>query len=317
MRDERERVIESVKEVIEIGKKSGANVHISHRVPKVGGWGKGEEMSRLLDEAKESGLDISSDEFGYLAGMTGLVGALPHWVQDKGVDKMVERLKDRGTREKLKQQMLEGTSGPGTAAMVKHQLWNRMVMGYAESNKELVGKTLEEIAKIQKKDPFDIVFDLLIDNRGAVMVTSYSRKLEDVKTALQHHLNIIASDGMVLVNECQLAKIKDVRSYGMYPRLFGKWIRKDKLMTLEQGVRISTSYPAQRMGIKNRGSLREGMCADIVVFDNNRIKENATYENLHQYPEGIIYVLVNGQLVVEKGKHKGTLAGKILRKTLQ
>jgi N-acyl-D-amino-acid deacylase len=317
LRGEKEEVLESLREAIEIGERSGAIVHISHRVPKMGGWGKGKEMSKLMDEARERGLDITADEHSYTAGMPGLVTALPPWTQSSGTDKMIELLRDQRNRQKLKKEMLQGFPGPSTAAIVKHQRWDRMTLTYAEANKNLIGSTFDEIANKLGKDPFDVVFDLLISNRGNVMVTCQTRSLEDIRTALKHHLTMIGSDGKILQSHGELRKIKDVRSYGTYARLIEKWVVQDRLLTLEEAINKATSFPAQRLMLRERGLIKEGMYADIVIFDKGKVKDKATYNNPTVSPEGIEYVLVNGQVVVEHGRHTGALPGMILRRQMR
>ena len=284
-------------------------------MPKMGGMG--EEMSRIMDEARGRGLDTTADEHSYTAGMPGLVTALPSWTQSSGIDKMIELLRDERNRQTLKKEMLRGFPGPSTAAIVKHQRWDKMTLTYAGANKDLIGLTFEEIANRLQKDPFHVVFDLLISNRGNVMVTCQTRSLEDIRAALKHRLTMIGSDGKILQNHGELGKIKDVRSYGTYARLIEKWVVQDRLLTLEEAIRKATSFPAQRLMLRERGLVKKGMYADIVILDKGKIKDKATYDNTTVSPEGIEYVLVNGQVVVEHGQRTGALPGMILRRQTQ
>jgi N-acyl-D-amino-acid deacylase len=184
----------------------------------------------------------------------------------------------------------------------------------SEKNKELEGKSIEEIAKLWDKDSFDVLFDLLIEEESDVRMVLFMMSEDDVITVMRHPTTMIGSDGAALSREGPLCKGKPhPRSYGTFPRILGKYVREEKVLTLEDAVRKMTFLPAQKLKLRDRGILKEGYKADIVVFDPGKVKDRATYTDPHQHPEGIIYVLVNGEITVDGGKYTGKTAGKVLR----
>lgn len=325
IRGERETLIDAVKEAIEIGEKSGVPVEISHHPAKIGAWGKSVETLRLIDEARFKNIDVTCDLHPYIGGSTGLSALLPPWVQEGGNKKIVERVKDTNLRKKIKQDMIEEKiPGPGPCGLVKRGIWEKiMISDYPKE--EIVGKNIDQIAQERNLEPFDAYFDLLADSDALGGIVGFYYNEEDIRRVLMHPCSMIGSDGYALAPYGPLGKgRKHPRSYGTFPMSFRKYVRgetrKDlgydsgeKLITFQNLVRKMTSLPAQKLGLRDRGLLTEGMWADVVIFDPERIADKATYLQPYQYPEGIEYVLVNGTVVVKKGEHTGALPGKPLK----
>ncbi len=306
IRDEEDALIESVKEAIEIGKLSGIPVHISHH--KAAGranWGKVKETLNLMDEAREKGIDVTCDQYPYAASCTFLSTVIPIWAHEGGTGKLIARLKDPEIRRRLAKEIEEGIPE-----------WDKImiVSVSSEKNKNFEGKTIAEISEAVGKNPADVTFDLLIEEEATVMAVFFEMCEEDVCTVMKHPVTMIGSDGLAVTPSGILGEVKQhPRSYGTFPRVLGKYVREERVLTLEEAIRKMTSFPAQRLGFRDRGLIREGFWADITIFDPSEIVDKATYTDPHQFPEGIKYVIVNGELVVEDGKHTGTLAGKVLR----
>jgi len=326
IRGERETIIEALKEAIEIGEKAGVPVQVSHNCPKYGGSGKLKEMFKIYEAARARGVEVTTDNDAHTDFNPESILVLPQWAQAGGVEKTIERLKDSETREKIKKEIKEDKSpGPGYCGLVKHGRWDRIFLFHCKKNKELIGKNFEEIAEIKgATDPFDAYFDMIIEEEGDVSGLFNYIEEEDIRTLLKNHLMMVSTDGEATAPYGALGKIQSYCpcSYGEYPYILERYVREEKIITLEEAIRKMTSFPAQKLGLRDRGLIREGMWADIVVFDINTIKDRATnrypytfpLSNYpHKYPKGIEYVLVNGEVVVEKGEHKGVLPGKVLR----
>jgi len=326
IRGERETIVEALKEAIEIGEKAGSRVQVSHNCPKWGGSNKLPEMFRIYGEARVRGVDVTMDNDAHTDFAVELGSILAQWAQAGGHEKVIQRLSDPETRERIKKEIVEDKyPGPGYCGLVKHGRWDRIFLLRCEKNKDLLGKSFEEIAKIKgEKDSFDAYCDLLIDEEGeASALFDYIRE-DDIRTVLKFRLMMVSTDGSAYAPYGPLGKIDGYSpcSYSEYPYILERYVRDERIITLQEAVRKMTSFPAQKLGLRDRGLIREGMWADVVVFDLNKIRDRATCRYPytfplanypHKYPEGIDYVLVNGRVVVEKGEHKGILPGKVLR----
>ena len=312
IRGEGDPLIEAVAEAIEIGEKANISVQISHhKACGIENWGKIKKTLRMMEEARSRGADVTCDVYSYTACGADLVSLIPIWAHEGGVDKLRERLRDLKMRERIKKEMLEGLLG--WESTVKQSGWGKIrVIGWKE-HKEFEGKTLAEIAELKGVDPFDLTFDLIVKKESPELV-DLAMSEEDVCAVITHPLSMIGSDGWALAPYGVLGESKThPRSYGTYPRILGKYVRKEKVLTIENAIRKMTSLPAQKLGLRDRGILRKGMWADVVVFNPKTVMDKATYEDPHRYPEGIEYVLVNGEIVVDRGEHTGALPGKVLR----
>ena len=324
-RGERETVVDALKEAIEIGEKAKVPVQVSHNCPKYGGHGKFKQMSKLYEDARAKGVELTIDNDAHTDLGPQLSNILPQWAQVGGPKKIAERLKDRETREKIKREIVNDKfPGPGYCGLVKHGRWDRIFLFKAKKNKQLVGKSFEHIAKIRGTNPFDAYFDVLIEEKGKTSGIFNYIDEEDIRAVLKHPLMMICSDSSAVAPYGVLGRISGYYpcSYGEYPYILERFVREEKVLTLQEAVRKMTSFPAQKLGLRDRGLLREGMWADIVVFNPHTIKDRATcrfpyhfpLSNYpHKYPEGIEYVLVNGEVVVAKGRHLGVLPGMVLR----
>jgi N-acyl-D-amino-acid deacylase len=317
VRGEGDGVLDAVREAIEIGEKANIPVEIFHlKVAGKNNWGRMPEVVTLIDSARARGVDINANQYPYIAANHPMLPLLPPWALEGGVDKTMERLRDPQLRARMKQDIENGLPGWRDNKIQQSSGWQGVVIGgtQSEKNASVGGKTLEELGRIRGKDPANAFFDLLLEEHGQVMCILFMMNEKDVQIAMHEPWLDIASDGSSLSTEGLLAAgHPHPRSYGTFPRILGHYVREEKVLTLEDAVRRMTSLGAQRLGLEDRGLLREGYWADVVVFDTNRIIDRATFSSPKQYPEGIDYVLVNGHVVIDGGKHTGERTGMALR----
>ena len=315
IRDEGRRLVEAVEEAIRIGKEAGVPVEISHH--KASGkpnWGKVCATLRLIERARKIGVEVNCDVYPYTAGSTTITALLPTWALEGGVEKMLEKIKDKETREKIKTEIEEDKMKGEN--FLKAAGWAGVLISQC-SIKKYEGKTLEEILKEkgQFDNPYDSFFDWLLEINGDAAMVVFIMDEEDVKTVLSHPLSMVISDSWVTAPTA--GGKPHPRAYGTFPRVLGKYVREEKLLSLEEAIRKMTSLPAAKLRLQDRGLIKEGFWAVLVIFDSDKIKDKATYQNPHQYPEGIKYVIVNGQIVVENGKLTGKRPGKVTKKPTQ
>lgn len=312
IRGEGERLVDSVKEAIEIGEKAGVPVEISHhKAAGKASWGKVKQTLRMIEKAREKGVEVTCDVYPYLAGSFGLGAMLPPDVHEGGVEKLVRRLKDETTRQKVRREMIEGIEG--WSSSLKAGGWDATMIAYCEGHPEFEGKTVSEIAQQEGLDSFDFVFDLLVEERASVSVVRFLMCEEDMCAVLKHPVSMIGSDSGARAPHGVLGKGKPhPRGYGAFPRVLGRYVREKTVLPLEGAVRKMTSLPAQKLKLRDRGLIRERMWADITIFNPRNIRDTATYSDPHQYPIGIQYVLVNGQVVIEDCEHTRELPGQVL-----
>lgn len=325
IRGERETLLEAVQEALRIGKEAGVSVQISHHPAKIGAWGESPKTLAMMDEASESGVDVTCDLHPYVAGSTSLAALLPPWAQESGASRIVERMKKPDTRRRIRTDMMkEPVPGPGPCGLVKRGMWDQIIISSYPTEK-LVGRTLADIADERGVDPFEAYFDLLIESGALGGIIGFYYNEDDIRHVLRHERSMIGSDGYALAPYGILGKGRNhPRSYGTFPLIFRKYVRGEsrpdlthdkggKLLSLEEAVRKMTSAPARKLGVRDRGFLRKGMWADIVVFNPETIADTATYLDPYRYPTGIEHVLVNGVAVISDGEHTGKLPGKPLR----
>lgn len=309
IRSEADRLVDATEEAIEIGRRSGAPVEIVHH-KAVGekNWGKVRRTVQMMEQARSEGMDVTFDVYPYLAGSCHLSAVLPAWVHDGGPEAMLRRLSTPEDRQRIK------TGFPDEWTLAKQEGLFISYVG-SERNKRFEGKEIREIAETLGKDAVEAIMDLILEEKNQVGLLSFNSCDEDVDFLLSHPLGMIGSDGLAIAPYGRLGKGKPhPRYYGAYPRILGHYVRERGVLSLEEAIRKMTSMPAQRLGIRDRGLVREGMWADLCVFDPETVIDRATYDDPHQYPEGIEYVFVNGQKVIEHGEHTRVLAGKVLRK---
>jgi len=315
MRGYRETFVEAVKEAIEIAEKASIPLQLSHQHTQYGGWGKSKEMVKLTESARKRGVDVTCDIHLDRYGGTPLRATLPPWVREGGEAKLVERLKNRDLREKIKRDMIEFI-GPGTQGYIRHGRYELLHVIRAPTHQDLEGKNFAEIAKIRGVHPLDAILDVIIESKGqGIFVGGIYTPEEDIVTVLTQPICMVASDSWTFTSEDE--PFYPSRFYGTFPRLIEKYVKKLRILTLEEAIRKITSFPAMRLGIWNRGLIMEGAKADIVIFDLKKIRDTAEEaprpRGKHDWPEGIEYVLVNGKVAFENGELTGVLAGEVLR----
>ena len=301
MRNEGDRLLESIEEVAAIGRRANVPIHISHF--KAGGernWGKVVEALELLERKRRDGVDLTVDQYPYVAGSTFLSSLLPVWVHEGGTDRMLERLRSDEIRSKVVTDMESRGRG-------REWGWENVLVTSvkSEENKRFEGMSLGDIAQAREQNHLEALFDIILEEENAATMVSFSMSEDDVRTVMRSPLQMVCTDGIVLGKP-------HPRAYGSFPRVLGRYVR-DGVLRLEEAVRKMTSLPAQRFGLLDRGLLRSGMCADITVFDPDTVVDTATYEDSMQYPKGIEYVIVNGEVTVDKGEPTRTCAGQVLR----
>lgn len=325
IRGERETIVEALREAIEIGERAGVQVQISHHPAKIGAWGMSPITLKMMDDAARRGVDVTCDLHPYMAGSTGLNAILPPWAQEGGPSKIVERLGDTETRAKIRRDMIEEkVPGPGPCGLVKRSMWDKIVVSsYVDG--AIVGRNLKEIADGRGVHPFDAFFDLLLRSNAAGSIVGFYYNEGDIRDVLRHPRSMIGSDGYALAPYGVLGRGRNhPRSYGTFPMVFRKYVRGESrpelfydegasLLTLEEVVMKMTSFPAKKLGLSDRGVIRVGGWADIVVFDPIAISDSATYIEPYTYPTGVSHVFVNGVQVIRDGEHTGDLPGKPLR----
>lgn len=321
MRDESAALLTAIGESIQIGEQSGIQVEIFHfKGAFQPGWGQlVPQAITLIDDARARGVNIGADMYLYAAGGTGLDITVPNWVWEKGMEQGLKQLRSKRVRERLKQEV-QGGSLPGWSNLVHASGgWDHVVLANAfdERYDKYRYKSLEYIGKQLGKDPADVAWDILLKAapKNRAMALFFMMSEDDIQSALRQPWMGIGSDAGAAekLGEIDAIGLPHPRAYGNFPRLIAEYVRKRKVITLEDAVRKLTSLPATRMRLFDRGALREGLWADLTIFDFERIQDNATYENPVAVPTGVDYVLVNGQIVVEEGKHTGAKPGKVLR----
>ncbi|UCH58147.1 MAG: D-aminoacylase [Candidatus Bathyarchaeota archaeon] len=320
IRDEGLNLLRSVEEAITIGEKAGLPVQISHhKASNKEVWGKSADTLAMIDEARNRGVDVTVDQYPYRAGATSLVTLLPPWAHDGGREKLLERLNDPELREKIKSDIEEGI--PGWENFAGDLGWEKIYVTSVKTdeNKPVEGKNLAEINEMRgDPDVFTSLFNLLLEEDGAAGMVIFSMDEGDIRRIMSSPYHMVGTDAGSTAPTGFMRRGKPhPRHYGTYPKILGRYVREEGVLSIEQAVRKMTSMPAQRFGILDRGVLRPGMWADITIFNPDTVIDRATYQDPHQFPEGIEYVIVNGQITVDSGKYTQALAGRILRKRRQ
>jgi len=316
MRNEGTGILPAIDETLRIGREGHIPVEIWHL--KVGGkpsWGRMPEVLAKINAARALGLDISADTYAYTAWFNDFSAFIPAWAHDGGNAKLIERLKDPATRDRIRKDMLtpsdqwdnEWQEIPGPQAVLIGVVHNPQLL-------PLQGKTLAEIAKIWNKDPMDALFDLLIEDHALTSVAVFGMSEPDVALALQQPWVSVDNDSSGTSPEGILGQEHPhPRAYGTFPRILDKYVREERKLTLEDAIRKFTALPAQRMRLTDRGVLKAGLWADMVIFDPAKVHDLATFENPNQLSQGMEYVLVNGVPVIDHSEMTGALPGKVLR----
>ncbi|HYR94749.1 MAG TPA: D-aminoacylase [Methylomirabilota bacterium] len=304
IRNEGAQLLDAVEENLEIGRRSRVRVQLSHH--KASGqknWGKVNESVAKIAEARKAGVNVQADQYPYTASSTGLAVTIPNWVHEGGSAKLTERLRDGAVRKRIRDEDTE----TGRA-------WDRIVIARARHHPEYSGRSIADLAKAAGKDPLEWTCDTLVEHEGAVDIIHHSMSEDDVRFVMRQPWIAIGSDSRANAPYGPLSFGKPhPRSYGTFPRVLGEYARDQRVITLEDAVRKMTSLTARHLRLIDRGEIRIGAWADLVVFDAAAVKDVATYDDPHRYPKGIDYVVVNGAVAVDMGETTGERAGRFLR----
>jgi N-acyl-D-amino-acid deacylase len=315
MRNEGDGIDAALDEAFRIGREARIPVEIWHlKAAGKPNWNRMPEIVARIDAARASGVDVTADTYAYPAWFNSFSAFIPPWAHDGGDGKMVERLKDPALRARIRREMLTADSSwdnewqeiNGPQDILISVVQNPTLLA-------LQGKTIQQVAQAENKDPIDTIFDLLIEDPG-MDVAVFAMNEKDVALALEQPWVSICNDSQGTAPDGLLGKEHPhPRAYGTFPRILRKYVREEKLLTLPDAIRKFSGLPAQRMRLTDRGLLKQGLWADIVIFDSEKIRDVATFENPNQLSEGMEYVLVNGVPVIDGGKMTDALPGKVLR----
>jgi N-acyl-D-amino-acid deacylase len=308
MRDEASGVLKSVAETIAIGEQGGLPTQVTHhKIVGKGNWGRSVDTLRLVAEARARGVDVTIDQYPYTASSTGLVALLPQWSQEGGQREIVKRLDDPPTRAKIKAAVVESIKFDRGGGDPKN-----VYIARCQWDQTLEGKHLAEITQARGRsssleDAAETALEIVA--KGGASAIFHAINEDDLVRIIKDPLTMIASDGGV---EIPKRGVPHPRSYGTFARVLNVYVREKRVLSLEDAVRKMTSLPAQRLGFADRGLLRPGMKADVVVFDLGRVRDKATFADPHQYAEGFSYVIVNGTVVLADGKMTEARPGQVL-----
>src|SRR5262245_49253168 len=315
IRSEANQLVEAVQETIRIGREAGLPVEIYHlKASGQSNWTKMDQVIAMIEEARRQGLKITADMYMYPAGGTGLYASMPPWVFDGGPEAAYKRMQDPDTRKKIADAIRTPTNEWENLYYLAGSPDRLLLAGFkSEALKPLTGKTLGEVAKLRGKDPVETIMDLVLEDRSRVGTIYFLMNEENIKKQIGRPWVSFGSDAASMAPEGAFLKSSThPRAYGNFARLLGKYVREEKVITLQEAVRRLTGLPATNLGLDHRGFLKPGMFADVVVFDPTTIADRATFENPHQYSVGVRHVFVNGAQVLKDGEHTGAKPGKAL-----
>jgi dihydroorotase/N-acyl-D-amino-acid deacylase len=305
----------AIDEAIEIGEKAHVPVHVLHfKIDGQANWGQMAQQISEVQAARDRGVDITVDQYPYIASMTGLEMCLPPKYLEGASEQVVERLKDPKGRAEIRAAIASGLPGWEADQVKSVGGWHGVLVASLQKseNKQYEGKRMDEVAKEMGKDPVDALCDLLISEGGSAEAVYFSMSEPDVELAMKQPWLGVGSDGVAVSPAMAFIGKPHPRFYGTFPRVLGVYVREKKVLTLPDAIRKMTSFPAQITGLTDRGLLRPGMAADITIFDPKTVIDKATFQNPLQYPFGIPYVIVNGVVVIDQGQHTGAKPGRVL-----
>jgi N-acyl-D-amino-acid deacylase len=284
-------------EAVEIGRRSGCPIHLTHYRQSSQGVGSHLDYIGLVENARDEGLDVTFDCYTYPYSGTMVAIGLPHWAKDGGPERLMAALQDADDRARMKREI----SGD--------RLENNWLTNFNQpQNRQYDGRLITDIAEMRGQDPADALFDLLVEENLGISTVGLGTNAQTLYAFVSHPMGMIASDAILF------GEYPNPRTYGCFPIVLAEFVRAEKHLSLPEAIRKMTSFPAQRLGIPDRGLLRDGFKADIVLFDPDTVKTHATKEDPHHYPVGIDYVIVNGQVVIDQGENTGVLPGRGLRR---
>ncbi len=315
IRSESEMSSAAIDEAIEISEKAGLPSHIFHfKIYGRANWGHMREQIARIQAARDRGLDITANQYPYIAAMTGLEMCIPAQFQEGTSEEFVARLKDPKVRAEIRRAIEHGLPGWGDNEVKSVGGWHGVLVASLQKpeNKQYEGKRMDEVARLIGKDPLDALCDLLISEGGSAEAVYFGMSEADVRLAMQQPWVGIGSDGEAVNPHMAFIGKPHPRFYGTFPRVLGHYVREEEVLSLPEAIRKMTSFSAAITGLSDRGVLRPGMAADITIFDPKTVADKATFESPLRYAMGIEYVIVNGKVVVEKGEHTGAEPGRVL-----
>ena len=291
--------LDPFREAIEIGQRSGAPVHITHFYQKSPAPGGAPKLLGLVEDAAESGQDVTFDSYPYSLGSTRILIVFPDWVHEGGPERLKLALADEDARERLREEVVP-------RAPTWHDMW--LTYFKRPENHRYEGRSIAEVAESRGQHPVDALCDLLIEEDLQICYVAEGLNPRTLPSFVAHPLSMVGSDAVLL------GQFPSPRTYGCFPVILAEYVREERQLSLPNAIRKMTSFPAQRLGLQDRGVLRDGMAADVTVFDPRSVKAPATRTNPKQFPIGIEYVIVNGEVVVDQGQHTGALPGRAIRR---
>jgi N-acyl-D-aspartate/D-glutamate deacylase len=316
IRDEGEGVFRAVDEAIQVGKGAGIPVDIIHmKIAHKKLWGRANEIVAMVQKARDEGYDIRANVYPYTAGQNNLSSIVPPWAHDGGREKMLERLRDPAARKRMREEVMNGLPGWYNHYLATGDGWAGMILVSLRSdrNKPFQGKRMSDVIAARGGHPADVLFDLLLEEGGSVPTVFFHHSEPDMQLILKQPWTSIGSDGSAVSPDGPTGRSHPhPRYYGTFPRVLGRYARDLKVITLPEAVKKMTSMNADKLGIVDRGRLKEGFAADVTIFDQDRVIDRATFEQPHQFPVGIEYVIVNGVVTVDNERHTGALAGQVI-----
>ncbi len=317
IRDEGFGVFASIEEAIEVAKGASVRVDVIHlKIAEQQLWGRMPEIVSMFEDARRAGHDVRANVYPYNAGQNDLRAIIPPWAHDGGNDAMLARLRDPGARARMRTDILEGLDGWYNHFLAVGGDWGRILLVGLEQpeNRPFVGKRMSDLLAARGGDPVEVLFDVLLEEGGSVRAVYFHHREDDMVHALKQPWVSVGSDGSAISPDGAYADMHPhARWYGTFPRLLGRYAREEGALTLPEAVRKITSMNAEKIGVHDRGLIREGLRADVTLFDPRTVIDRATFEDPHQYPDGIPYVIVNGVVVLDDGAHTGALPGEVLR----
>lgn len=307
MRDEGDNIIQAIEEAVRVGKQANLPVEISHfKVSGQQNWGRSDQTIAMVINARDAGLDVTIDQYPYTASSTSLSTLLPDWILADGDDSIMARLRRPETRKAAKDQMIRQLN--------KRKLthFSYAVVANHAADITLNGKSIEEINRLKGRPltsshEAETIIEMM--EKGGAGMVFHGMSEDDVKNIMRYPFNMFASDASIRIFN---QGVPHPRGYGTNARVLSKYVREEKVISLEEAIRRMTSLPAQKFHLKKRGLLKEGFAADIVVFNDKEVKDMSTFDKPHQYSQGFRYVIVNGGMVLDDGKHTGTRSGRVL-----
>lgn len=316
IRDEGEGVFRAIDEAIQVGKGARIPVDIIHmKIAHKKLWGRANEIIAMVQKARDEGFDIRANVYPYTAGQNNLSSIVPPWAHDGGREKMLERLKDPAARQRMREEVMHGLPNWYNHYLATGDGWGGMLLVSLRSdrNKPFQGKRMSDLIAARGGDPAAVLFDVLVEEGGSVPTVFFHHSEPDMQLILKQPWTSIGSDGSAVSPDGPTGRSHPhPRYYGTFPRVLGRYARDLKVITLPEAVKKMTSMNADKIGITDRGRLKEGFAADVTIFDQDHVIDRATFEQPHQFPAGIKYVIVNGVVTVDNERHTGALAGQVI-----